>query len=306
MPNAKSSLWERAVTAGLAALLLLLTTTIGAVADPQAGPAGPPLGPDNKQEWLVPITTPATGSHIFLLETVVYRPTGDGPFPLVTINHGKPRGGEAVARTMHPGYFPAAHWFVDHGFAVAVPMRRGYGSSQGDIGDVAGDCGHRDYFTSALLTATEMKGVIAYMQRQSFVDPKNVVVLGHSWGALGALGVAYDPPRGIVGIINFAGGGGSFAPGQFCAGADRLIADIARLGTADDIPEVWLYAENDHYFAPPLARAMFEAYRAKARAPIAFVDLPPFDDDGHFTIMRGDPKIWAPAVDKFLAGLPKN
>jgi dienelactone hydrolase len=46
------------------------------------------------------------------------------------------------------------------------------------------------------MTATEMEDVITYMQRQSFVDPKNVVVLGHSWGALGALGVAYDAPLG--------------------------------------------------------------------------------------------------------------
>jgi hypothetical protein len=181
MPETKSLPWERAVPARLVALLLLLTAATGAVADPQAGPVGAPLGPDNWQQWWVPITTPETGSRVFLLETVVYRPTGDGPFPLVTINHGKPRGGEVVARAMHPDYVLAAQWFVDRGFAVAVPMRRGYGSSQGEIGDIAGNCDHRDYFTSARLAAAEIEGVIAYMQRQSFVDPKNVVVLGALW-----------------------------------------------------------------------------------------------------------------------------
>ena len=104
------------------------------------------------EQWWVPIMTPAIGSRVFLLETVVYRPTGDGPFPLVTINHGKPRGGEAVDQTMHLDYVLAAQWFVDRGFAVAVPMRRGYGSSQGEIGDIAGNCDDRDYFTSARLT----------------------------------------------------------------------------------------------------------------------------------------------------------
>jgi len=49
---------------------------------------------------------------------------------------------------------------------------------------------------------------------------------------------------------------------------------------------------------------MFEAYRANARAPITFVDLPPFESDGHSTITRGDPALWGPAVVKFLAGLP--
>lgn len=127
MPDAKSSPW--AVPAGLVALLLLLTATAGALADPQAGPAGAPLGPDNWQQWWVPIMTPATGDRVFLLETVVYRPAGNGPFPLVTIDHGKPRGSETMVPEMHPGYDVAAGWFVDHGFAVAVPMRRGYGSS---------------------------------------------------------------------------------------------------------------------------------------------------------------------------------
>jgi len=51
---------------------------------------------------------------------------------------------------------------------------------------------------------------------------------------------------------------------------------------------------------------MFEAYRTKTRAPITFVDLPPFDGDGHLTIMRIDTTIWAAAVGEFLAGLPKN
>jgi len=306
MTETKSSPWARIVPARLLALLLLTAAT-GALAGPQAGPAGAPFDPDNWQQWWVPITTPATGSHVFLLETVVYRPAGDGPFPLVTINHGKPLGGEVVTRTMHPDYVLAARWFVDRGFAVAVPMRRGYGSSQGDIDDIAGPCNDRDYFATARLTAAEMEGVIDYMRQQSFVDPKNVVVLGHSWGGLGALDVAYDAPPGIVGIINFAGGAGSIAPGQICSGKDRLIAAVGRLGAGDHIPEIWLYAENDDHFPPPLAHAMYDAYRANARAPVTFVDLPPFDGDGHLTIMRGDPAIWGPAVGNFLAGLlPKR
>jgi dienelactone hydrolase len=303
MPDDRSSCWERIMPIPLVALLLLLVAATSTVADPQAGPAGAPLGPKHWQQWLVPITTLATGSQVFLLETVIYRPSGDGPFPLVIINHGKPRDAKFMARTMHPVFDLAAGWFVDHGFAVAIPMRRGYGSSQGEISDLAGDCDHRDYFTSARMHAPDIEGVITYMQRQKFVDPNNIIVLGHSWGGLGALGVAYDAPHGLIGILNFAGGGGSFAPGQICGGADRLIADVGRLGTGVRIPQIWLYAENDHFFAPPLAHAMFEAYRANAQAPITFVDLPPFDYDGHSMITRGDPALWGPAVGKFLAEL---
>ena len=286
--------------------LLLLIAGTGAGAQSQAGPAGAPAGPYNQQQWWVPITIRAPGPNVVLLETVVYRPVGNGPFPLVTINHGKPRRGTLPERSMHPDYIAAAKWFVDRGFVVAVPMRRGYGASQGSLGDFAGNCEDRDYFESARLTAIDIEGVIAYMQRQSFVDPRNVVVLGHSWGGLGALGVAFDGTPGVTGIINFAAGGSSVAPGQICGGEDRLIADFRRLGSGGHIPEIWLYAENDHYFAPPLAHAMYEAYRAVARAPITFVDLPAFNEDGHFTIMRGDTAIWGPAVAKFLSFLPSK
>lgn len=286
------------------AVLSALLTSPAAADERQPGPAGAPMGPYNWQQWWVPITTPATGAHVFLLETVVYRPAGAGPFPLVTINHGTPRAGEFAARAMRPGYISAAHWFVDRGFAVAVPMRRGYGRSEGDFGDVAGKCDNRDYFATARLTAAELEGVVVYMRQQSFVDARNVVVLGHSRGGLGALGLAYDGPPWVDGVINFAGGGGSFAPGRICGGNDRLIAAVGRLGVGDHIPEIWLYAANDQYFAPPLAHAMYAAYRAEAKAPVTFIDLPPFDGDGHFTLTRGDPSIWGPPVDGFLAALP--
>jgi predicted acyl esterase len=215
--------------------------------DRHPGPVDMPLGPDNKQLWWIPIET---GAEQSLLETTVYRPSGPGPFPLVTINHGKPRPGSTDPQAMHPSYSygAAAHWFVNRGFAVAVPMRRGYGLSQGSISDTVGPCGDRDYFAAALKTAAEMEGVVAYLRNQSFVDRNRVTVVGQSYGGLGALGVAYDKPEGVIGIINFAGGAGSNRPGEICSGRERLIAAVGRLGEGNLLPQIWLYAANDHYF----------------------------------------------------------
>jgi hypothetical protein len=86
------------------------------------------------------------------------------------------------------------------------------------------------------------------------------------YGGLGALGVAYDKSPGVVGIINFAGGAGSIRPGEICSGSERLIAAVGRLGEGNLLPQMWLYAANDHYFEPSLAHAMVEAYRAGSRA----------------------------------------
>ncbi|MBV9686671.1 MAG: prolyl oligopeptidase family serine peptidase, partial [Alphaproteobacteria bacterium] len=231
--------------------------------DRRPGPAEAPLGPDNKQLWWVPIDV---GGQQFLLETAVYRPSGSGPFPLVTINHGKPRPGGTDPSAMRPSFGAAAHWFVERGFAVAVPMRRGYGLSSGPVSDTAGPCSDRDYFATALKTAGEMEGVVAYLRNQTFVDRNRVVVVGQSYGGLGALGVAYDKPEGVIGIVNFAGGAGSNRPGEICSGRERLIAAVGKLGERNLLPQIWLYAENDHYFEPGLAHAMLDAYRAGSRA----------------------------------------
>ena len=177
----------------MAFLAVLAACTDHQALDRHPGPVDIPLGADNKQIWWVPIETEAEQS---LLETTVYRPSGPGPFPLVTINHGKPRPGVTDPQAMHPSYGAAAHWFVERGFAVAVPMRRGYGLSSGPISDTAGPCGDRDYFATALKTAADMAGAIAYLRNQRFVDRNRVIVVGHSYGGLGALGVAYDKVAG--------------------------------------------------------------------------------------------------------------
>src|SRR5262249_884149 len=63
------------------------------------------------------------------LETTIFKPDGEGPFPLVVINHGKASGNPYF----QPRYRPlvAARQFVDRGYLVAVPMRQGFSKSGG-------------------------------------------------------------------------------------------------------------------------------------------------------------------------------
>jgi len=293
----------RLTVSTFAAILLAAAGAASDSLDRRAGPVDVPLAADNKQLWWVPVTAPDTGSDALLLETQVYRPSGPGPFPLVTINHGRPRSGRGGTdpHYMHPDYAATAHWFLERGFAVAVPMRRGFGYSEGPIDPAA--CANGDYFAAALKAAADMEGVVKYLRGQSFVDARQVVVVGHSYGGLGALGVAYDNAEGVIGIVNFAGGAGSYRPGEICFGPQRLVAAFGRLGERNRLPQIWLYAANDHYFEPSLAHAMADAYRAGSKASVSFIDLPPFGEDGHETLSRGDPVIWGAAVALFLAGL---
>jgi hypothetical protein len=62
---------------------------------------------------------------------------------------------------------------------------------------------------------------------------------------------------------------------------------------------LWVYAENDHYFSPALAKRFNEAFTAGG-GKTNFIIVPPFGEDGH-TLFSG-PGIprWTPLVDGFL------
>ena len=64
---------------------------------------------------------------------------------------------------------------------------------------------------------------------------------------------------------------------------------------------LWLYSQNDKFFAPELSRAMYDAYIARG-GKAQYVLLPAFGSDGHQMFGANDGrKLWQPAADKFLS-----
>jgi dienelactone hydrolase len=281
--------------------------------DTKVGPAGPvgfPLGSYNRQLWWIPIQ--ANGKPVFL-EAMIYSPPGTGPFPLAIISPGKPDPGTDT-RSVRPGFQSAAYWFVDRGFVVAVVSRRGYGRSQGEVADMVGTCATMDYVATAEQTALDIDGTIEFMTQQSNISDQ-VVLVGHSHGAFGNLGVAAGRPKSVVGIVNFAGGTGNWGAanlwervqrvffGNFCNGSRSLLSALSQLGTRNSLPQIWLYALNDLTFDPEIAHAMFDVYRKTSHAPITFVSLPPSAKSGHMLFAEEEAAVWARPVNEFLETL---
>src|SRR5262249_48947536 len=146
------------------------------LSDPVLTGIAPSNSSYHEELWWVPVAASGLPTKTYLLETTVYRPRGPGPFPLVTINHGKPATDHNLNK-IRPGFEAAASWFVDKGFAVAVPLRRGYGRSQGEVSDLVGSCGDLDYFATARQTAIDMEAVIKFMQAQSFILKNEVLAI---------------------------------------------------------------------------------------------------------------------------------
>jgi dienelactone hydrolase len=141
------------------------------------------------------------------------------------------------------------------------------------------------------------------MRRQNFIDPSRTILVGHSAGGWATLAAITNNPAGVVGAINFAGGRGSDAPGRVCE-PERLLASAREFGSRTRVPTLWLYAENDKFFGPALARELFSVFTASHHGEDAFVSLPAFGEDGHTLVLDGASlPVWEPAVARFLAKL---
>lgn len=229
-----------------------------------------------------------------------YKPQGQGPFPLVIINHG--RAGDALGRASvrRQRYPEPARYFVQRGFAVVVPTRIGYGATGGpdlEHHGVRATPAYREAVDGALESIVP---ALEWAQSLPHVDARRVLAVGTSMGGISSIALAARNPPALLAVINFAGGkGGDPAgrPARPCA-PDALAASFAAFGKTAKAPSLWLYSENDRYWGRVFPMQWHRAYVA-AGGRAEFRMLPPFGRDGHFLFTRAA-DLWGPHVDSFL------
>ena len=253
----------------------------------------PPI-PTNERVVMVPGHAP----NRVQLQVTIMTPPGSGPFPLAILNHGSNDKPAHEQERYHRSF--GAYSFLSRGYAVAMPMMRGYAGSEGQ--QIYSHCNQE---LVGLSNAQDIDAVINYMSIQPYVDGSRVVVAGGSFGGWNTLAYGTLNRREVKGLISFAGG----ALISNCP-MEALSQDLAlkHYAQATKLPSLWLYGENDSKFSTPVWHAMFESYvEAGGRAELA--DLGKFMPDTHN--MMGYPEgqaVWAPKVDAFLGriGLPNH
>lgn len=248
----------------------------------------------------VPVVSGAgTQPRTDLIEVTLFKPAGAGPHPVVVLSHGSPRSVQERRQGGRFRFEAASRALAAMGFAVAVPTRRGYGDSQGEWSEGYGRCDRPDYHLAGLETARDILSTVETLRKDPSLDTKRVVLAGQSAGGWGSVAAATSRVDGLVGIINFAGGRGSFATHQVCGGEQALVEAMRLYGAQARVPQLWIYAANDQFFRPELSRRLHEAFVA-AGGQAEFVAVPAFGQDGHGYFARavGD---WAARVQPFLA-----
>lgn len=240
---------------------LVLGLLLGVTACQAPLPAAAPDPAARGQMVAVPVTDAA--GRVTRMAVRVCRPAGDAPARLVVINHGSPvNDAERATTQAHGCGDESARWFLDRGYVVMFPLRRGYGATGGDWAESYGGCARADYEAAGIETARDIAAAVDYGTALPFVRPDGAVVVGQSAGGWGT--IAYDslPHPKVAAFVVMAGGRGGRRgniPNNNCR-PERLADAASRYGATASTPMLWVYAANDSFFAPPIARAMHKAF----------------------------------------------
>jgi pimeloyl-ACP methyl ester carboxylesterase len=284
-------------------LLTLLTAASATAQDRQPGPAAGTDGAARDQLHWIPYPAPPNARTALLLARIC-RPEGGGPAKLAILNHGSPPSADTRPK-MQPT--SCAHettqWFLERGFVVVYPMRRGYGETGGRwMEDYDGCRGTPNYRRGGLTTADDIEAAVAYGQTLPFVRKEATLVVGQSAGGWGTVALASRNPANVAAIVDFAGGrGGHYEnrPNNNCR-PDVLVETAGDFGRTARRPMLWVFTPNDSYFAPAISRAMHEAF-VRNGGIAQFEMLPPFGRDGHSLFFgAGGSREWGPVVERYL------
>jgi len=275
------------VTAALGLLLLLLA---GFGAHGQVDGFNPALTPPASLNERV-LHIPGDPDRPVVLEVTVYMPPGAGPFPLAVLNHGATNAGPGNRGSRYR-YTLSAYYFLSRGYAVALPMARGFAGSGGDL--VHDGCA---LDTVGRENAQDLVAVIGALAREPGIDPKRIVASGQSFGGWTTMALGTMDVPGLRGLIGFS----PALRSSDCQWQDQaMISGARRFGESAKYPSLWFYGDNDSVMPVATWHGVYSAYStASKRAEL--VSVGSFMEDSHqlLSFPEGLP-IWTAHVDAFL------
>lgn len=238
------------------------------------------------------------------LEVVLFKPLEGGRFPTVVFNHGSTGNGSDPSRFgITFTSKTIARYFVERGWMVAFPQRRGRGKSDG-LYDEGFKTDRSSYSCQQDLTLggadralDDLNAATDWIRNRADVDTTRMLVGGSSRG--GILSVAYvaQRPDVYLGAINFVGGW----IGEGCGDYRAVNRTLFVAGAAFPGTSLWLYGANDSFYSLAHSRTNFDSFSAAGGlgAFNQFTRAPGLN--GHFLI--NDLQLWESTMDDFLSQL---
>lgn len=266
---------------------------------------------DAALDWSEPTTIfvdgPADAGSSVRLETVLFKPRGQGPFPLLVFNHGSTgRGRDPALFTRTYWNFGLADFFVSRGWMVAFPQRRGRGQSDGLYDEGFNPDRREGYSCDAAISLrgseralADVEASIAALRRRNDVEGRSILIGGISRG--GALSIAFAGrhPKLISGVINFVGGW----LGTGCGTATEVNGELFRKGGQYHRPTLWIYGKNDAFYSIGHSRSNFDLFRnAGGEGRFVALDVP--GGEGHKVASHR--ALWLDPVTTYLTWIGQS
>ena len=245
---------------------------------------------------------PAPGVYPNGLDVLEVYLTLPGKHPLVVLTHGTAADPQDRMHVTPWAQLPQALWFARRGYVAIVVVRAGYGKSGGKQDSTNGGCrpGYGSFDETGEASTVDLRTVMKFAQGLPEVDTGTILSAGVSTGGFAQVALSADPPPGLKAAISFAGGRGGDGHEHNCnlsgvVDAFRIYGKSAH--KHGDLPMLWIYSENDHWFPPAMAQ-QFQAAYTKSGATDQFVMAPPDGTDGHHLYMHV--AAWSDTVETFL------
>ncbi len=254
----------------------------------------------NTEDRLKTIEIPFSDSG-FKLAGTIFRPQGEGPFPLVVLSHGNP---STASKRASYGYWHQpgiVNSLTSRGFVVIVPMRRGFGATGGEFAGSFGNCSDPDFYTAGLADAEDILAALSFASGISYIDNTRIILMGYSAGGYASIATANLKPEGVLAVANFSGGRGGHhykSYGVACF-PGRMTETIGRYAENIDVPVLWHYAENDVFFPPYIVSQWFQAFKDGGGSGKLVIE-PPYKSNGHKLLVDDAIPVWGKAFDEFL------
>lgn len=236
------------------------------------------------------------------LETVLYRPAGNGPFPLAVINHGSTGYGNDARLFANTWVNPwLADFLNERGWMVAFPQRRGRGKSDGLYDEGFAEdrskgytCNPERTLYGATRALEDIDSALTALRRRPDISNAPVLLSGNSRGGILSAAYAGLHPDEVHGVINFVGGW----IGEGCHSARTVNQTLFRMGAAFPKPMLWLYGRNDLYYSIDHSRENLDSFR-NAGGTAHFIEVTVAGkNNGHH--VAAIPPLWTDDATDYL------
>ncbi|MEM7403669.1 MAG: dienelactone hydrolase family protein [Pseudomonadota bacterium] len=235
------------------------------------------------------------------LAAIVYRPRADGPLKTLLFHHGSTGGGNDPSRFSYTWTNPRmVRWFVQRGWQVILPQRRGRGASEGVYSEglnrarTSYACEAELSLGGATRALEDADAILTAVLERADVDPQKILFGGYSRGGIVALVHAAESNFRPLGVVNFVGGW----MGDGCEEVARINPVLTRRGADSKAPTLWLHGDRDPYYSIAHSRKNFATFETAGGTGTLVTFRPPERANGHDIIYF--PRIWGEAVEEFL------